>query len=67
MKNTDQIKGRVKEAAGDLTNNDDMKRDGQVDRFAGKAKEVVGDAKEKMESAVDAVKDRVHELSSRDR
>ena len=29
---TDDIKGRAKEAVGDLTDNDDLKREGKVDR-----------------------------------
>ena len=34
MGNTDDAKGRIKEAAGDLTDNDDLKREGKVDRAA---------------------------------
>ncbi len=67
MKNTDEVKGRIKEAAGDLTDNDRLKREGKTDRFAGQAKDVIGDVKEKAENVVDALKDRVHEVSSRDR
>lgn len=53
MGNPDELKGRVKEAAGDLTNDKDLKDEGRVDRTAGKVKEKVGDA-------VDAVKDKLH-------
>jgi len=67
MANTDDVKGRIKEAAGDLTNDKDLKREGQTDRAAGAAKEVLGDVKEKAENAVDALKDRVHDVTSRDR
>lgn len=49
----DDVKGRVKEAVGDLTDNDDLKREGKTDRAAGEVKEKVGDA-------VDKVKDAVH-------
>lgn len=63
MDNADQIKGRVKEAAGDLTDNDRLKREGKTDRAAGKAKEVVDNAKDMVEDKVDALKDRIHELS----
>ena len=52
MKNSDQIKGRVKEAAGDLTDNDRLKREGKVDKVSGKVHE-----------KVDQLKDRIHELS----
>jgi uncharacterized protein YjbJ (UPF0337 family) len=36
---TDQIKGRIKEAAGVLTDNDRLKRRGKLDQVVGKAKE----------------------------
>ncbi len=45
--NTDELKGRVKEAAGDLTDNDDLKREGKVDQGKGKVKEVVDDIGDK--------------------
>lgn len=51
--NTDQAKGRVKEAAGALTGDDDLKNEGKVDQGAGTVKEKVGDA-------VDKVKDALH-------
>jgi uncharacterized protein YjbJ (UPF0337 family) len=52
MSNTDDAKGRIKEAAGDLTNDQDLKNEGKVDRTSGNIKEKVGDA-------VDAVKDKL--------
>jgi uncharacterized protein YjbJ (UPF0337 family) len=55
---TDQAKGRIKQAAGDLTDNDDLKREGKRDETAGKVKEVIGDAKDKLDDAVDSVKDK---------
>lgn len=39
--NTDDLKGRVKEAAGDLTDDDDLKREGKLDRGKGKVKDIV--------------------------
>ena len=39
--NADDFKGRVKEAAGDLTDDDDLTREGKVDRATGKVKDVV--------------------------
>ena len=59
MPNTDDIKGRVKEAAGDLTDNDRLKREGKFDQAAGKVKEFVDDAKDKIDDTVDSVRDRV--------
>lgn len=39
--NTDDFKGRVKQAAGDLTDDDDLKREGKVDQATGKVKDFV--------------------------
>jgi uncharacterized protein YjbJ (UPF0337 family) len=41
IENKDDAKGRVKEAAGSLTGDDDLKREGKVDQAGGKAKEGV--------------------------
>jgi uncharacterized protein YjbJ (UPF0337 family) len=49
---TDDAKGRVKEAAGDLTGDSDLKREGKVDKAAGKAKDAVGDAADKAKDVV---------------
>ena len=57
--NIDDAKGRVKEAAGDLTNNSDLKREGKLDQAGSKVKELVEDAKEKIEDVIDEVKDKV--------
>ena len=56
---TDKAKGRIKQAAGDLTDNDDLKREGKADEAAGNVKDVVGDAKDKLDDAVDSVKNRL--------
>jgi uncharacterized protein YjbJ (UPF0337 family) len=60
--NMDQAKGRVKQAAGDLTDNDDLKNEGKVDEATGKAKGVLDDLKDKAEGAMDAVKDKVQDF-----
>ena len=56
----DDLKGRAKEAAGSLTNDKDLKREGKADQAAASVKDAVG-------SAVDAVKDKVEDLTHRDR
>jgi uncharacterized protein YjbJ (UPF0337 family) len=48
----DDAKGRVKEAAGDLTGDGDLKREGKVDKASGKAKDAVGDAADKVKDVV---------------
>jgi uncharacterized protein YjbJ (UPF0337 family) len=47
---SDEIKGRFKEAAGSLTDDKKLKREGQLDQAAGKAKQ-------KLDEVVDKVKD----------
>jgi uncharacterized protein YjbJ (UPF0337 family) len=50
--NADEAKGRIKEAAGDLTGNKDLQREGKVDQAAGKAKSAVDEASDKLKEAV---------------
>ena len=50
--NVDDAKGRVKEAAGDLTGDDSLKNEGKVDRASGKVKDKVGDAAGKVKDAI---------------
>ena len=52
MSSTDEAKGRVKEAVGDLTDDKDMKREGKVDKASGKAKDAVDKAGDKAKDAV---------------
>jgi uncharacterized protein YjbJ (UPF0337 family) len=54
--NTDDMKGRMKEAAGDLTNDDDLKREGKADQAGAKVKDAAEKMKDKVGDAVDAVK-----------
>jgi uncharacterized protein YjbJ (UPF0337 family) len=50
--NTDEAKGRVKEAAGSLTGDDSLKNEGKVDRATGDVKDKVGDAGDKVKDVV---------------
>ncbi|MCJ7780715.1 MAG: CsbD family protein [Acidimicrobiia bacterium] len=59
MDNKDQVKGKVKQAVGDLTDNEDLKKEGKADEKAGDVKEIVEDVKEKADDLVDTVKDKV--------
>jgi uncharacterized protein YjbJ (UPF0337 family) len=58
MANTDEMKGRAKEAAGDLTGNDSLKAKGKADRATGKVKEAVDTAADKVNRAADKVRGR---------
>lgn len=57
-RNTDDAKGRAKEAAGSVTGDSDLKREGKTDQAAGKVKDAADSAKDKVDDAVDAVRDR---------
>ena len=48
----EDMKGRIKEAAGDVTDNDDLKREGKVDQASAKVKETVGDVADKVKDVL---------------
>ena len=48
----DDAKGRVKQAAGDLTDNDSLKNEGRVDKATGAVKDKVGDAADAVKNVV---------------
>ena len=48
----DDAKGRVKEAAGSLTDDKSLKNEGKVDRASGKAKDAVGGVADKAKGAL---------------
>jgi uncharacterized protein YjbJ (UPF0337 family) len=58
-KNLDKAKGRVKEAAGDLTDDDDLKREGKHDRAGAAVKGAASDAADKVSEVVDSAKDKL--------
>lgn len=52
---TDEVKGRIKEAAGALTDNNKLRQEGKTDQVAGKAKQVAS-AQKALDKAKDAAK-----------
>lgn len=50
---TDELKGRVKEAAGALTGDTKLKQEGQVDQTTGKIKQKAEKVIDKIRDAVD--------------
>ena len=44
----DEMKGRAKEAAGDLTDNEGLQREGKVDQGKAEVKDKVGDVTDKI-------------------
>jgi uncharacterized protein YjbJ (UPF0337 family) len=49
----DEAKGRMKEAAGDLTDDDDLKREGKADRVGGTVKEKASEVVDKAKDILD--------------
>jgi uncharacterized protein YjbJ (UPF0337 family) len=49
----DELKGRVRSATGELTDDPALKQKGAVDKMTGKIKEGVEKAKEKVENFID--------------
>lgn len=54
---TDVVKGRIKEAAGALTGNDELRAEGQTDQAVGKVKQVAEKAVAKVEQVVKKVRE----------
>jgi uncharacterized protein YjbJ (UPF0337 family) len=48
----DNTKGKVKEAAGDLTDDHSLKNEGKVDKASGSIKDAVGGAADKVKDVV---------------
>jgi uncharacterized protein YjbJ (UPF0337 family) len=55
----DKAKGTIKENVGDATDNEDLEREGKMDRAG-------AEVKEKANDAVDTVKDAVNDATDRD-
>ena len=52
---TEEVKGRVKEAAGALTGNDKLREEGKTDQAVGKTKQAVQKAADAVKNAVKKV------------
>lgn len=50
---TDKASGRVKKAVGELTDDEQLKREGEKDKAKGEVKEVVNDVKDKVNRTLD--------------
>lgn len=58
--NSDQAKGKLKEAVGALTDDEKLKNEGKADQLVGDAKEVVQDVADKADEVIDDIKKAVH-------
>ena len=53
----DEAKGRTKQATGDLTDNEKLKREGRIDRAVSTVKEKVDDVADKVKEKVGSDRD----------
>ena len=53
----DEVKGRIKEAAGALTGNDKLRDEGKIDQVVGKVEQVAEKAVDKVKQAVNKLRD----------
>ena len=56
---TEQVKGRVKQAVGDLTDNDRLHDEGVADEAAGDVQEGFGRARRKVGDAIEDLGDKI--------
>jgi uncharacterized protein YjbJ (UPF0337 family) len=63
----DEAQGRMKEAAGNLADNEDLEREGKIDQASAAAKDKAEDLKDKVSNAVDSIRDKAKEAFDRDR
>ena len=55
----DQVKGRIKQGAGDLTDNDQLRDEGAADEASGDVQEGFGKARRKVGEAINDVGDKL--------
>jgi len=63
----DEAKGRAKQAVGDLTDDEKLKREGKLDRTGAAVKRKVREGKEAIDEGVDQVKERANETLDAER
>lgn len=55
---TDKVTGRAKQAAGDITGDEETRREGVRDERKGEAKGAINDAADKVKDGIDRLKDK---------
>ena len=55
----DKAKGRVKEAAGAIADDDELREEGKLDQAVGKVKDAAGRVADKVRDAIKEAKDRI--------
>jgi uncharacterized protein YjbJ (UPF0337 family) len=54
MSDAEELKGRAKEALGDLTDDKDLKREGKLDKASARVKKKIDEAKDRIEGRDEA-------------
>lgn len=62
---TDEIKGRIKEAAGALTGNEKLRSEGKADQAIGKVKQAIDGAADKVKNAAAKVAEKAKAAAAR--
>jgi uncharacterized protein YjbJ (UPF0337 family) len=55
----DKAKGRIKEAAGAIADDDELREEGKIDQAVGKVKDAAGKIADKVRDAIKDAKDRI--------
>ena len=55
----DKAKGRIKEAAGAITDDDELREEGKLDQAVGKVKDAAGKVADKVRDAIKDARDRI--------
>jgi uncharacterized protein YjbJ (UPF0337 family) len=55
----DQLKGRVKKAAGDLSDDEQLREEGEADEVAGNVEQAVGTGRRKVGEAIKDLGDKI--------
>jgi len=58
--NSDQAKGKMKEAAGVITDDDKLKNEGKADQMVGDAKDAIHNVADNIEEGIDNIKGKIH-------
>jgi uncharacterized protein YjbJ (UPF0337 family) len=62
---TDEVKGRIKEAAGVLTGDDKLREDGKIDQAVGKVKQVVQKTVDEVQKAADVAAEKAKQSAKK--
>jgi uncharacterized protein YjbJ (UPF0337 family) len=62
---TDEVKGRIKEAAGALTGDDKLREEGKIDQAVGKVKQVVQKTVAEIQKAADVAAEKAKQSAKK--